>query len=108
MNPFKKLFKKHQCDHQWKEMPWYLEVDEDYVYAGACTDILYERCLVAPFVCVKCGLVSEKVLERGHTESVFEHNEAIRKIEDYAGKKLQPKFIVAAMIENAKRGIYEE
>lgn len=109
MNIFKFLFKKKpkktsqcvpDCQHEWEELPWYLETDESYECAGCLIDISYYHALTATYVCRKCGKVKRKLLSSGWTDSSNSHCDAIDQIKLHAGDKLKPKFVVESMIES--------
>lgn len=109
MSIFSKSFRrKPQCAHIWEAMPWYLETDESYEYSGYLVDIIHYHRLVATYVCSKCGKVQEKTLSRGCTEFYEDHLKAIHQIETQSESRLQPKFIVEAMVEDERRKVKKE
>lgn len=106
MSIFSKLFRrKSQCKHVWEAMPWYLETNESYEYAGCLVDIIHYHRLVATYVCTKCGKVQEKTLSSGCTEFYEDHLKAIHQIETQSELRLRPKFIVEAMVEDERRKV---
>ena len=106
-----KLFSKPEpvpkptCSHDWQELSWYLETDDNPIYAGASVDFCYYHRLVATYICTKCGHTSEKILSSGHTESVYAHEGQLIQIKTYAEDRLQPKFMVEAEIARIRSKI---
>lgn len=97
-----KLFKpKTICHHDWQELPWFLEKNETYHYAGCLTDVCYHHRLAATYVCAKCGKRMEKTLSHGHTEYYQDHLDVIEQIRRQSGDKLKPKYVVEAMATHA-------
>ena len=96
---------KLKCDHDLMELPWYLETNDEPVYAGASVDFCYYHRLVATYVCTKCGCSSEQILSSGHTESICDHEGQLILIKTHAGDRLQPKFMVEAEIARIRSKI---
>lgn len=110
MKLFSKIFMKQKkenpsCKHVWKELPWYLEVDEEPAYAGTNVNFKYHHQLVATYVCAKCGTSAEKILSYDYTEHKDLHDNNVQYIKANAADLLKPKFIVEAEIERIRRKI---
>jgi hypothetical protein len=93
------------CKHVWKELPWYLDLDEEPAYDGSNPNFMYHHQLIATYVCTKCGTSVEKTLSHDYTEHKELHDNTVQYIKANAGDQLKPKFIIKAEIERIRRHI---
>lgn len=93
----KQISPPKECDHLWKDFPWYL--NGTYDAASRTVELkVYE-----PYVCIKCKKRKDVLLDsyiRNNISSYNESNEVINKrVENYE-EYIKPKAVVEDMVND--------
>lgn len=92
----KPLLPPKECNHQWKDFPWYINADYDS-FSRTVELKIYE-----PYVCIRCKKRKDVLLD-AYTRCGLSYDEANKavnnRIEDYEDH-IQPKAVVEDMVHD--------